>query len=120
MTDKDIIKLGNILVQRALDNDHAKFVLIVGMDHYKAVKAYRSAMRKIIKGFKQMKKTQGKLQPWDTCITFYKDEIKTINDMIKEFKTYLWGNRHTIQTLLGRIRTEDEMVDYRTLPISLF
>jgi hypothetical protein len=39
--------------------------------------------------------------------------------MLAEYRSYIWGG-HVWDTLVGNDRKEEDMVDYRTLPIKWF
>lgn len=54
-------------------------------------------------------------------INFYRGELYTIVDMLKEFRSYFFANNNLITIgFLGRYRPEEDLVDFRTLPISFF
>jgi hypothetical protein len=45
--------------------------------------------------------------------------LNIAKDMLDEYKMYVWSG-HLWDTLMGNDRKEEDMVDYRTLPVKWF
>lgn len=53
------------------------------------------------------------------CVTFYKEEARILKDSMKEYVCYIHNN-HLIATLFGKVRPEEDLVDWRKIPISFW
>jgi len=125
----------------AAKGEHNKFEFIRCMEHRKTVKIYVKGMRKLVKGLKQIyqsllkqyKESQLKIDLHDllelqeiilsykTVIEFYQTELDVAVDMLKEFRTYLWSNNNLFKIgLFHGYREDNELVDFRTIPVSFF
>ena len=130
MTEEEESDLYIALALVALKGEHRKFEFIRCWQHHKIVRLYKKALKTIIKRFKDLKALNEKLiraghgtisslvlcSQFSICVKFYKKELHTINDMLSEYREYVCSG-HLLDTfVLPRLRTEDELVDYRTLP----
>ena len=123
-----------ILFQAALSSKNMDFEFIRCWEHRTVARYYLSALRKILRDFKKVSKAQdqlvkdlkkaGKLNflnlkfadQLHECVKFYKKECAVVKDMLSEYREYVCSG-HLIDTfILPRLRTEYELVDYRTLP----
>lgn len=59
------------------------------------------------------------IKQFHQCVQYYQKERAIAEDMLAEYRSYIWGG-HVWDTLVGNIRKEEDMVDYRTLPIKWF
>lgn len=59
------------------------------------------------------------LKQFKYCQEYYKKEIAVAKDILDEHKEYVLSG-HIIDTLLGNIRKEEDLVDYRKLPTRWF
>ena len=125
------------LIEKALANDNQPFQFLGSLADRSTVKTCIKATKKIIKLFKSLEEgsaysyveliKQGKQSTevllahvqFKQCVKFYEKELFTLKDMLKEYHAYVWGG-NLLKTLLGIYRSEKDMVDYRTLPWSLF
>ena len=125
------------LVEKALANENQKFEFIGSLAERSAAKTCVSATKKVISLFKKLEESsamtyvdlikQGKQNTevllaniqFKQCVKFYEKELATLKDMLKEYRAYVWGG-NLIKTLLGIYRADNEMVDYRKLPWTLF
>lgn len=123
------------LVSVALQGEHRPFEFIISRPMKKQVKIGIRALKKFIAGMyldhermqrdldnfvgtaKDKKKLAKSIQAMEEVIVFYLEEIEILKDMIREYRCYCWQNEHWVATLFGRERTEEELVDWRTLPI---
>lgn len=140
MTDTQSIDLTKAILKRVANNDTIQFSLITNYGTYKATKLYLAASKKLLKSFKKAKdkafaeyfatmhtghkqslRAFKEFMLYRSCYEFFRTEVATTKDMIKEYKTFLWYNDNFIkQWLLGYQREERDMVDFRTLPWRLF
>ena len=125
------------LVETALANENQPFQFIGSLQDRYAAKKCIHATKKVIKLFKHLEEDsaltysdlikQGKQNlevllaniQFKQCVNFYEKELATLKDMLKEYHAYVFGG-NVIKTLLGIYRSEQDMVDYRTLPWKLF
>ena len=139
MKDKEV-KIDPIfqqLIEKALINENRPFQFIGNLQERSVTKTCIHATKKVIKLFKQLEKSsaltyselikQGRQNvdvllahiQFKQCVKFYEKELITLKDMLKEYRAYvLSGN--LMKTLLGIYRSEQDMIDYRTIPWSLF
>jgi len=125
------------LIEKALANENQPFQFIGSLQDRSVAKTCIKATKKIIKLFKKLEDSsaltyvelikQGKQSvdvllahiQFKQCVKFYEKELFTLQDMLKEYRAYVFGG-HVMKTLLGIYREKKDMVDYRTLPWSLF
>ena len=125
------------LVETALANENQPFQFIGSLAEWSAAKTCVNATKKIVKLFKNLEESSamsyveliknGKQNievllaniQFKQCVKFYEKELTTLKDMLKEYHAYVFGG-NVIKTLLGIYRSEQDMVDYRTLPWKLF
>lgn len=125
------------LVEKALNNENQPFQFIGSLTEWSVAKTCVRATKKIIKLFKGLEEEtaltyvelikQGKQSPdvlmahiqFKQCVEFYEKELFTLKDMLKEYHAYVFGG-NVMRTLLGIYRKEEDKVDYRKLPWSLF
>ena len=122
------------LYLQALQGKHKQFEFLRCWEHRKIAKYYLKGLKKIVHDFKILSKTQDKLikilkeagkldiinytyaKQLHLCVKFYKEECRIVKDMLSEYREYICSG-HIIDTfILPRLRTEYELVDYRTLP----
>ena len=126
-----------LLVETALANENQPFQFIGSLAEWSAAKTCISATKKIVKLFKNLEENSAKSYvelikngkqstevllaniQFKQCVKFYEKELDTLKDMLKEYHAYVFGG-NVIKTLLGIYRSEQDMVDYRTLPWKLF
>ena len=125
------------LIETALANDSQPFQFIGSLAEWGAAKACVRATKKVVKLFKNLEENSAKSYvelikngkqstevllaniQFKQCVKFYEKEVATLKDMLKEYRAYVFGG-NVIKTLLGIYRSEQDMVDYRTLPWKLF
>ena len=118
------------LVHKALESKHSDFEFIRSMSHKAQVKIIRFADVTVSNMFKNLYTTTYKtyltqveqgdqdietlmaLKQFKHCMEFYQDEAKIIDDMLDEYSEYIFSG-HIIDTLLGRIRPEEDLYDHR-------
>lgn len=125
------------LVETALANDSQPFQFIGSLAERSAAKTCVRATKKVVKLFKGLEENSAKSYvelikngkqstevllaniQFKQCVKFYEKELATLKDMLKEYNAYVFSG-NVIKTLLGIYRSEQDMVDYRTLPWKLF
>ena len=125
------------LVETALANDSQPFQFIGSLAEWSAAKTCARATKKVVKLFKGLEENSAKSYveliknskqstevllaniQFKQCVKFYEKELATLKDMLKEYRAYVFGG-NVIKTLFGIYRSEQDMVDYRTLPWKLF
>ena len=137
MKDIKIDPLFLELIQKALEDNKLDFQLIPNNNMYSVTKTFISATKKIIKMFKKLVNSSAEMYSeqirdgrtdlklllahiqYKECLEFYQNELKTAKSMTQEYRAYVFGG-HLMKTILNIPRAEKDMVDYRTLPWSLF
>ena len=127
--DADAV-LYTMLISAALTGEHREFEFIRCWEHRKIAKYFLKGLKVVIKNLKTMAKVADKLikagqgnlidhiyaKQLHLSIDYYKKECAIVRDMLSEYREYVCSG-HLIDTfVLPRLRTEDELVDYRTLP----
>ena len=125
------------LIETALANDSQPFQFIGSLAEWSTAKACIRATKKVVKLFKSLEENSAKSYvelikngkqstevllaniQFKQCVKFYEKEVAILKDMLKEYRAYVFGG-NVIKTLLGIYRSEQDMVDYRTLPWKLF
>lgn len=125
------------LVKNVMEGKSTEFVLISTNEIYSITRTFIKATKKVIKMFQNLVDATGwsysnqilegkqdlklllaHLQ-YRNCLEFYERELKTAKSMTQEYRTYVRSG-HILKTLLNIPRSEEDMVDYRKLPWSLF
>lgn len=127
MTQEQYIEM----VELAKQNKHFEFTLITSLEHLKNVKIYRSLLRGFLRGIKKavrmiLKEYKKNILTTDDtadcimfisdaeiCLKFYSEELVIIEDMIEEFRSYLWSGHFIDTYLFNRTRAEKDMIDMR-------
>lgn len=118
------------LVYRALDSKHSNFEFLRSAQDRTSAKVVRFSYATISKMFKKLYeatyktylkqvelgdqdvKTLMALKQFKHCMEFYDDESKIMDDMLDEYSEYIFSG-HILDMLLGRIRPEEDLYDYR-------
>ena len=125
------------LVKKAMEGKNSDFRFITCWADRAVVKEYISNVDVVIRIFADAETTSLKLyypqieegtqdlglmlsiKQFNQCRKYYQKEREIAEDMLAEYRSYIWGG-HVWDTLVGNIRKEEDMVDYRTLPIKWF
>ena len=118
------------LVHRALDSKHSNFEFLRSAQDRTSAKIVRFSYATISKMFKKLYESTYKtylkqvelgdqdvetlmaLKQFKHCMEFYDDEAKIVDDMLDEYSEYIFSG-HILDMLLGRIRPEEDLYDYR-------
>ena len=125
------------LVNKALKGEHTKFNFLRCWSDRTPVKQYIFGIKATLKMFSELvdKTTESyidqiakdeqdlglilALKQFIQCKDYYEQELFLAEDILKEYWSYIFGG-HVWDTLLGNIRKDEDMVDYRTLPVKWF
>ena len=134
LINTDSANLTEALIQAAIENKHQNFEFIKDVNSLVIAKALRDALDKVVAAFKEATTMAYNLylenlksptvnikgmeyliqyKTFKQCAEFYKQEYKTIVDMIHEYHAYLMYGWHLIDHLLGKEREEDDLYDFR-------
>lgn len=125
------------LVNKALKGEHTKFNFLRCWSDRAPVKQYILGVKVTAKMFSDLvdKTTESyidqiakdeqdlglilALKQFTQCKDYYEQELFLAEDILKEYWSYILGG-HVWDTLLGNIRKDEDMVDYRILPVKWF
>ena len=126
------------LVKKALKGKQSDFEFIRTYDECKTVRLYKISTKRVSKTFKtlykKLMKTYAKdiladeqkleilmsMMQFKICYGYYQKEYEIAKDMLHEYRSYLFGGHIFKQLVLNDVRSEDDCVDYRELPWSIF
>ena len=60
------------------------------------------------------------MKQFEICYNYYKKEYELAKDMLSEYRAYLSSGHIFDQLVLNDIRPDDECIDYRELPWTIF
>ena len=125
------------LVNKALKGEHTKFNLLRCWSDRTQLKQYILGLKDVVKMFRNSVKKSAEvyvdqiakdeqdlglilaLKQFTQCKDYYEQELFLAEDILKEYWYYIFGG-HVLDTLIGSIRRDEDMVDYRTLPVKWF
>ena len=126
------------LVKKALGGKQSDFEFIRTYEMCKVARYYKISVKRVYKTFKtlykKLMKTYAKdilageqklemlmsMKQFEICYNYYKKEYELAKDMLSEYRAYLSSGHIFDQLVLNGIRPEDECVDYRELPWTIF
>lgn len=126
------------LVKKALKGKQSDFEFIKTYEACKTVRLYKISTKRVSKTFKTLYKKLMKtyvkdvvadeqklemlmsIKQFKICCDYYKKEYEIAKDMLHEYRSYLFGGHIFKQLVLNGVRSEDDCVDYRELPWSIF
>lgn len=125
------------LVNKALKGEHTKFNFLRCWSDRTPVKQYIFGITATLKMFSDLvdKTTESyidqiakdeqdlglilALKQFTQCKDYYEQELFLAEDILNEYWSYIFGG-HIWDTLVGNIRKDEDMVDYRDLPVKWF
>ena len=128
----------NELVKKALKGKQSDFEFIRTYEMCKVARYYKISVKRVYKTFKtlykKLMKTYAKdiltgeqklemlmsMKQFEICYNYYKKEYELAKDMLSEYRAYLSSGHIFDQLVLNDIRSEDDCVDYRELPWTIF
>ena len=126
------------LVKKALKGKQSDFEFIRTYEMCKVARYYKISTKRVSKAFKtlykKLMKTYAKdimadeqklemlmsMKQFEICYDYYKKEYELAKDMLSEYRAYLSSGHIFDQLVLNNIRSDDECVDYRELPWTIF
>ena len=126
------------LVKKALKGKQSDFEFIRTYEMCRVARYYKTSTKRVSKAFKilykKLMKTYAKdimadeqqlemlmsMMQFKICHDYYKKEYEIAKDMLHEYRSYLFGGHIFKQLVLNDVRSEDDCVDYRELPWSIF
>ena len=135
---EDPKKVFEELVKKALKGKQSDFEFIRTYEMCKVAKYYKISVKRVYKTFKtlykKLMKTYAKdiltgeqklemlmsMKQFEICYDYYKKEYELAKDMLSEYRAYLSSGHIFDQLVLNDIRPDDECVDYRELPWTIF
>lgn len=135
---EDPKEIFNELVNKALKGKQSDFEFIRTYEAFKVARLYKISVKKVYKTFKtvykKLMKTYAKdiltdeqqlemlmsMMQFKICYDYYKKECEIAKDMLSEYRAYLSSGHIFDQLVLNGIRSDDECVDYREVPWTIF
>ena len=126
------------LVKKALKGKQSDFEFIRTCEMCKVARYYKVSVKRVSKTFKtlykKLMKTYAKdiltgeqklemlmsMKQFEICYRYYEKECEIAKDMLDEYRAYLSSGHIFDQLVLNDIRSDDECVDYRELPWTIF
>ena len=126
------------LVKKALKGKQSDFEFIRTYETCKVARYYKISVKKVSKTFKilykKLMKTYAKdiltdeqqlemlmsMMQFKICYDYYKKEYELAKDMLSEYRAYLSSGHIFDQLVFNSIRPDDECVDYREMPWTIF
>ena len=126
------------LVKKALKGKQSDFEFIRTYEMCKVARYYKISVKRVSKTFKtlykKLMKTYAKdiltgeqklemlmsMKQFEICYDYYKKEYELAKDMLSEYRAYLSSGHIFDQLVLNDIRPDDECVDYREVPWTIF
>ena len=135
---EDPKKVFEELVKKALKGKQSDFEFIRTYEMCKVARYYKISVKRVYKTFKtlykKLMKTYAKdiltgeqklemlmsMKQFEICYDYYKKEYELAKDMLSEYRAYLSSGHIFNQLVLNDVRSDDECVDYRELPWTIF
>ena len=135
---EDPKKVFEELVKKALKGKQSDFEFIRTYEMCKVARYYKISVKRVSKTFKtlykKLMKTYAKdiladeqklemlmsMKQFEICYDYYKKEYELAKDMLSEYRAYLSSGHIFDQLVLNSVRSDDECVDYRELPWTIF
>ena len=135
---EDPKEIFNELVNKALKGKQSDFEFIRTYEMCKVARYYKISVKKVSKTFKilykKLMKTYTKdiladeqqlemlmsMMQFKICYDYYKKEYELAKDMLSEYHAYLSSGHIFDQLVFNSVRPDDECVDYRKLPWTIF
>ena len=131
-------KFFEAVMKKALSGKHSDFEFIRTYEDCKTARLYKTSVKRLSKVFKNLYKKLMKsyakdimtdeqklemlmsMKQFEICYDYYKKEYELAKDMLSEYRAYLSSGHIFDQLVLNSVRSDDECVDYRELPWTIF
>ena len=135
---EDPKKVFEELVKKALKGKQSDFEFIRTYEMCKVARYYKISVKKVSKVFKtlykKLMKTYTKdimadeqklemlmsIKQFEICYRYYEKECEIAKDMLDEYYAYLTNWHIFDQLIMNGVRSDDDCVDYRKLPLKIF
>ena len=135
---EDPKKVFEELVKKALKGKQSDFEFIRTYEMCKVARYYKISVKRVYKTFKtlykKLMKTYAKdilageqklemlmsMKQFEICYDYYKKEYELAKDILSEYRAYLSSGHIFDQLVLNSVRSDDDCVDYRELPWTIF
>lgn len=135
---EDPKKVFEELVKKALKGKQSDFEFIKTYEMCKVARYYKISVKRVSKTFKTLYKKLMKayakdirtdeqklemlmsMKQFEICYRYYEKECEIAKDMLDEYRAYLTSGHIFDQLVLNGVRPDDECVDYRKLPWTIF
>ena len=135
---EDPKKVFEELVKKALKGKQSDVEFIRTYEMCKVARYYKTSTKRVSKAFKilykKLMKTYAKdiltgeqklemlmsMKQFEICYDYYKKEYELAKDMLSEYRAYLSSGHIFDQLVLNSVRPDDDCVDYRELPWTIF
>ena len=126
------------LVKKALKGKQSDFEFIRTYEMCKVARYYKISTKRVSKAFKalykKLMKTYAKdiltggqklemlmsMKQFEICYRYYEKECEIAKDMLDEYRAYLTSGHIFDQLVMNSVRPDDECVDYREVPWTIF
>ena len=126
------------LVKKALKGKQSDFEFIRTYEMCKVARYYKISTKRVSKTFKilykKLMKTYAKdiltgeqklemlmsMKQFEICYRYYEKECEIAKDMLNEYRAYLTSGHIFDQLVMNGVRSDDDCVDYRKLPWTIF
>ena len=135
---EDPKKVFEELVKKALKGKQSDFEFIRTYEMCKVARYYKISVKRVSKTFKtlykKLMKTYAKgiltgeqklemlmsMKQFEICYRYYEKECEIAKDMLDEYRAYLTSGHIFDQLVMNSVRPDDECVDYREVPWTIF
>ena len=131
-------KFFEAVMKKALSGKHSDFEFIRTYEDCKTARLYKISVKRLSKVFKNLYKKLMKsyakdimtdeqklemlmsMKQFKICHDYFEKECEIAKDMLSEYHAYLTSGHIFDQLVMNSVRSEDDCVDYRKLPLIIF
>ena len=131
-------KFFEAVMKKALSGKHSDFEFIRTYEACETARLYKISVKRLSKVFKnlykKLMKTYAKdimtdeqklemlmsMKQFKICHDYFEKECEIAKDMLSEYHAYLTSGHIFDQLIMNGIRSDDDCVDYRKLPLKIF
>ena len=131
-------KFFEAVMKKALSGKHSDFEFIRTYEACETARLYKISVKRLSKVFKNLYKKLMKsyakdimadeqklemlmsMRQFKICHDYFEKECEIAKDMLSEYHAYLTSGHIFDQLIMNGIRSDDDCVDYRKLPLKIF
>lgn len=131
-------KFFEAVMKKALSGKHSDFEFIRTYEACKTARLYKISVKRLSKVFKNLYKELMKsytknimadeqklemlmsMKQFKICHDYFEKECEIAKDMLSEYYVYLTSGHIFDQLVMNGVRSDDDCVDYRKLPLKIF